>query len=100
MEAGTERRKAETGTMRISSASLTALDRYFGFKATSGLCQPLIAPMPPHAVYIETHLGGGAIMRRAATGTTMGKPTTRRCCACCAGCPARSWSRVIPLLLI
>jgi DNA adenine methylase len=37
---------------------------YFGSKATSGLCQPLIAMMPPHDVYIETHLGGGAIMKR------------------------------------
>jgi len=39
-------------------------NRYFGSKATSELCQPLIALMPPHAVYIETHLGCGAIMRR------------------------------------
>ena len=37
---------------------------YFGSKATSGLCQPLIAMMPPHGAYIETHLGGGAIMKR------------------------------------
>ena len=37
---------------------------YFGSKATSGLCQPLIALMPPHDTYIETHLGGGAIMKR------------------------------------
>ena len=37
---------------------------YFGSKATSGLCQPLIAMMPPHDTYIETHLGGGAIMKR------------------------------------
>ena len=37
---------------------------YFGSKATTGLCQPLIAMMPPHDVYMETHLGGGAIMRR------------------------------------
>ena len=37
---------------------------YFGSKATSGLCQPLIAMRPPHDTYIETHLGGGAIMRR------------------------------------
>ena len=37
---------------------------WFGSKATSGLCQPLIAMMPPHDVYVETHLGGGAIMRR------------------------------------
>ena len=39
---------------------------YFGSKATSGLCQPIIALMPPHDTYIETHLGGGAIMRRKA----------------------------------
>ena len=37
---------------------------YFGSKATSGLCQPLIAMMPPHDTYIETHLGGGALMQR------------------------------------
>jgi len=40
------------------------MGNYFGSKATSGLCQPLIALMPPHDTYIETHLGGGAIMRR------------------------------------
>ena len=28
------------------------------------MCQPLIAMMPPHDIYIETHLGGGAIMQR------------------------------------
>ena len=39
-------------------------NRHFGSKATSGLCQALIAMMPPHAVYLETHLGGGAIMKR------------------------------------
>jgi len=37
---------------------------YFGSKSTSGLCQPIIALMPPHDIYIETHLGGGAIMKR------------------------------------
>ncbi|MCY3769375.1 MAG: DNA methylase [Gammaproteobacteria bacterium] len=37
---------------------------FFGSKATSGLCQALIAMMPPHSVYMETHLGGGAIMQR------------------------------------
>ncbi|MFB6357675.1 MAG: DNA methylase [Thiohalorhabdaceae bacterium] len=37
---------------------------YFGSKATSGLCQPIIGLMPPHDTYIETHLGGGAIMKR------------------------------------
>ena len=40
------------------------MTRWFGSKATSGLCQPLIAMMPPHDTYIETHLGGGAILRR------------------------------------
>jgi len=37
---------------------------YFGSKATSGLCQAIIALMAPHDTYIETHLGGGAIMKR------------------------------------
>jgi hypothetical protein len=40
------------------------MSRYFGSKATSGLCQAIIALMPPHDTYIETHLGGGAIMKR------------------------------------
>jgi DNA adenine methylase len=40
------------------------MDSYFGSKATSGLCQPIIAMMPPHGTYIETHLGGGAVMKR------------------------------------
>jgi DNA adenine methylase len=40
------------------------MNSYFGSKATSGLCQPIIAMMPPHDTYIETHLGGGAIMKR------------------------------------
>ncbi len=40
------------------------MENYFGSKATSGLCQPIIAMMPPHDTYIETHLGGGAIMKR------------------------------------
>ena len=37
---------------------------WFGSKASSGLWQALVALMPPHAVYIETHLGGGAVMKR------------------------------------
>jgi DNA adenine methylase len=37
---------------------------YFGSKATSGLCQAIIAMMPPHDTFIESHLGGGAIMKR------------------------------------
>lgn len=40
------------------------MNSYFGSKATSGLCQAIIAMMPPHDTYIETHLGGGAIMQR------------------------------------
>ena len=40
------------------------MSAYFGSKATSGLCQPIIALMPPHDTYIESHLGGGAIMQR------------------------------------
>lgn len=40
------------------------MSNYFGSKATSGLCQPIIAMMPAHDTYIETHLGGGAIMKR------------------------------------
>jgi len=43
---------------------VNSMKSYFGSKATSGLCQPIIAMMPPHDTYIETHLGGGAIMRR------------------------------------
>ena len=37
---------------------------WFGSKATSGLCQAIIACQPAHDVYIEPFLGGGAIMRR------------------------------------
>jgi site-specific DNA-adenine methylase len=37
---------------------------YFGSKATSGLCQVIVAMMPPHDTYIESHLGGGTIMKR------------------------------------
>ncbi len=33
-------------------------------RGTSGLYQPLIVVMPTHSVYLETHLGGGAIMQR------------------------------------
>ncbi len=36
----------------------------FGSKATSGLCQAIIATMPRHDTHIESHLGGGAIMKR------------------------------------
>ena len=39
---------------------------YFGSKATSGLCQMLLGLQPPHDLYVETHLGGGALMKRKA----------------------------------
>ncbi len=37
---------------------------YLGSKAASGAYQAIIANMPPHDTYIETHLGSGAIMKR------------------------------------
>ena len=37
---------------------------WFGSKATTGLCQAIIALQPRHQTYLETHLGGGAIMKR------------------------------------
>ena len=37
---------------------------WFGSKAAMGLCHAIVSLMPPHRVYIETHLGGGAIMKR------------------------------------
>jgi DNA adenine methylase len=36
---------------------------YLGSKAASGAYQAIIAQMPPHDLYIETHLGTGAVMR-------------------------------------
>ena len=37
---------------------------YFGSKGALGLYHTIIAMMPPHDTYIETHLGGGAVMRK------------------------------------
>ncbi|WP_192457795.1 DNA adenine methylase [Musicola keenii] len=37
---------------------------YLGSKGASGAYQKIIAAMPPHDTYIETHLGGGAVMLR------------------------------------
>jgi len=37
---------------------------YLGSKGASGLYQNIIAMMPPHDTYIETHLGSGEIMQR------------------------------------
>jgi len=39
---------------------------YLGSKAASGAYQAIIASMPPHDTYIETHLGSGAVMARKA----------------------------------
>ena len=38
----------------------------FGSKAVNGLCQMLLGLQPPHDLYVETHLGGGALMKRKA----------------------------------
>jgi len=38
---------------------------YPGGKGGSGVYQKIINLIPPHDVYIETHLGGGSIMRLA-----------------------------------
>ncbi|WP_374069271.1 DNA adenine methylase [Dickeya dadantii] len=35
---------------------------YLGSKGASGAYQKIIAAMPPHDTYIETHLGSGAVM--------------------------------------
>ena len=37
--------------------------RYPGGKAGSGVYQRIISQMPPHGVYVEPFLGGGAVMR-------------------------------------
>lgn len=37
---------------------------YLGSKAASGAYQAIIAAMPAHDTYIETHLGTGTVMRR------------------------------------
>jgi len=37
---------------------------WYGSKATMGLSQAIVGLMRPHDTYIETHLGGGAIMKR------------------------------------
>ena len=37
---------------------------WFGSKAATGLSQAIVRCMPPHHAYVETHPGGGAIMKR------------------------------------
>ena len=41
----------------------------FGVKAAAGLCQAIIAMMPLHHTYVETHLGTGVIMERKPSAT-------------------------------
>ena len=43
---------------------------YMGAKSATGAYQAIIAQMPPHDTYIETHFGTGAVMRN--------KPRSRR----------------------
>lgn len=46
---------------------------YLGAKSVNGAFQAIIAAMPPHDVYIETHLGSGAVMRaKPAAARTIG----------------------------
>jgi len=42
---------------------LQAMTTYPGGKGGAGVYQTLINRMPPHDTYIETHLGGGAVLR-------------------------------------
>ena len=37
---------------------------WYESKAATGLCQAIVSLMPLHDVVLESHLGGGAIMRR------------------------------------
>lgn len=39
---------------------------YLGAKSGSGVYQAIVAQMPPHDTYIETHLGTGAVLRAKA----------------------------------
>ena len=51
---------------------------YLGSKGGSGVYQKIIAEMPPHDTYIETHLGGGAIMLRKPPGTISALISTQK----------------------
>lgn len=47
----------------IVEKEITMSITYPGGKGGPGVYQTLISQMPPHTAYIETHLGGGAILR-------------------------------------
>jgi site-specific DNA-adenine methylase len=51
------------------------MSSYFGSKGASGAYQMVIGQMPVHDVYIETHLGGGYVMRTK-------KPALKRTIGC------------------
>jgi hypothetical protein len=67
------------------------------------MCQPIIALMPPHHTYIESHLGGGAIMQRKPPARHSigidrdGRALERFACNYpvekILGCPTSSWPR-------
>ncbi len=40
------------------------MTEYFGSTAAVGLYQNIIVILPPHDTYIETHLDGGAVIRK------------------------------------
>lgn len=50
-------------TIKATDKINDASGSYPGGKGGSGVYQTIINLMPPHDVYIESHLGGGAIMR-------------------------------------
>lgn len=59
---------------------------YLGSKAASGAYQAVISQMPPHDLYIETHLGGGAVMaRKPAAPVNIGVDIDPITLACAAG---------------
>ena len=41
---------------------------WYGSKGASGLSQAIVSAMPAHDLFIESHLGGGAIMKRKPPG--------------------------------
>lgn len=48
----------------LDDAGQSAVTGYLGNKGVMGAYQAIIAQMPPHDTYIETHLGSGVVMRR------------------------------------
>ncbi len=74
LDVGVEQRTGFRGDLTLHADSLSGGHRerrgppvgYFGSKATSGLCQLLPGLRPPHDLYVKTHLGSGALMKRKA----------------------------------